>query len=176
MTKFQKYFLHPLTAVLFAGSAFAFLSHYDLLQIPYVEYITFAWIVMGYLLFSQKYDLSLSVGFFLFSLFIGYKAYSIPQQSLFQISQDQQVARKLVLLASQYQAKASEQDIQSVKKALDLPASVSLMPKGKVDLKGFDIPFQEHILYQTQNGIYAASLNGEVYKLDKKGDISKITP
>lgn len=178
MIKFQKFILNPLTALLFAWGAFAFISHYDLLQIPYVEWMTAAWIVVGYLLFSRKYDLSLSVIFFLGAIFVGYKAYHIPVQSQFSVASDQQVARKLILLADYKKQQPSIPVPQNIFDSLNLKADdIVFVKKGSFQIKNNPIQNKDYITYNFQNNVFYASYNGDVHKLNKKtGDILPVSP
>lgn len=106
MFPWQKYFLHPLTALIMALSAYHFVDHYALLDFRGAPHAVFVVIFLAYLLLAKKYDPSLSVIFFLIALFAGYKAYKIPEHAPNQAVTEEKIAQKLGILAAviEYQA------------------------------------------------------------------------
>lgn len=86
MTFFQRFIVHPVTALLLAVSGYAFVAHYELLQFSSAPLVFAVTVAMGYLLLSRKYDPILSYVCLSFALFVSYKAATIPSRSLARVA------------------------------------------------------------------------------------------
>ncbi len=75
--RIQKWVLHPLTALLFASAMSFFVKTFGILDFSFAPHFVFIGFFASYLLFSRKYDLSLSVVFFCLSLWGSHKAWQI---------------------------------------------------------------------------------------------------
>jgi hypothetical protein len=98
MFSWQKYIIHPLTALLFAVGTAKFIEHYQILEFPYAWLISFILVAVGYLFLSRKYDPSLSIVFFLASGFVGYQAMNLHMLKPQALSSEQLTLRKLYVL------------------------------------------------------------------------------
>ncbi|MCP5463860.1 MAG: hypothetical protein H7A33_02430 [Deltaproteobacteria bacterium] len=96
----QKYILHPLTALLLAIGSALFFKRYEFVAFPYSWFVTAVLVFVGYLLLSKKYDPILSLIFFGVAVFVMLKAAQltgpVPQKPL--DLQDYQ--EKLLVLAT----------------------------------------------------------------------------
>lgn len=73
----QKYVLHPITALLLGWGMARFVGHYHLLEFPFAPEVSFALFVSAYLLLSRKYDLVLSIIFFVLAVGIFSKSWQM---------------------------------------------------------------------------------------------------
>lgn len=98
MTFFQRFIVHPVTALLLALSGYAFVAHYELLQFNHAPVVFAVTVATGYLLLSRKYDPILSYVCLSFALFVSYKAATIPDRSLIRVAPiEERIYRELSL-------------------------------------------------------------------------------
>lgn len=129
MTSLQKYFIHPITAFLFAASTWHICRIFPVFDFVYAEWAAGIAVLAGFLLLSRRYEMLLSVLFFSISLVVAYKV--LPQQPQLspQITFREKIERRLAVVAT----------LALHDSALGLPVSEAL---NKYTSKYFaDLPF-----------------------------------
>lgn len=96
----QKYVLHPITAFFLGWGVARFVAHYHLLEFPGAPGICFGLFAISYLLLSQKYDLILSLIFFVLALGIFTQSWKIKPPAVFAETMDKIAIRQLSLITA----------------------------------------------------------------------------
>lgn len=189
MTNIQKYFLHPVTALILAYGSAAFVHRYQLLEFPYASYCMFGFVFISFLLLARKYDLILSYMFLGAGIFVFYKAMTIPPVQ--PIKADSSVEAKLKTvgaLVHLYHAQNESWPVgldKTLQSKVDLPSlrlEYCQKPSCVEKIKGFS----ESLLGKSPFVVIAKQENDaihwyvdqelNVYKSNQTGDIQKVLP
>jgi hypothetical protein len=124
MARWQTYGVHPVTALLLAGSAFTTLHRFPVLDFPGAPYATAAVVLVSVLLLSRKYDPSLSAIFLGLALFTAYKIANHKPQRINQEQPEYTAAKTLAVAIAEVHNASDVPDLKTILKNLPLTKPV----------------------------------------------------